>query len=164
MKEYVSLGYLVNTAARLAKRDLTTRMQSLGLTFPQWLVLKDISNHENGPSEHLTMAAIARRLNTNRPNIMGMMDRLTDMGLVRHTVNPDNRRAHIVSLTDQAKSVMNQLQELSRETSERALQGFNLKEQAAVRDYLTRIIANLHEPGYYDYYLEMKAGTADETD
>lgn len=142
MEEYISLGYLLNDAARQAKRDLTNRMISLGLTFPQWLVLKDISIHEGGDKNELTMAAIARRLNSNRPNIMGMLDRLESMGLVRRTVNPDNRRAHIVALTDNARKVMDQLQDFSRQTSEKALMGFSSQEESAVRDFLTRIISN----------------------
>lgn len=142
MEEHISLGYLLNDAARQAKRDLTNRMSSLGLTFPQWLVLKDISNHEGGDKGELTMAAIARRLKSNRPNIMGILDRLEDMDLVRRTVNPDNRRAHIVTLTDNARKVMNQLQDFSRQTSEKALMGFSSQEERAVRDFLNRIISN----------------------
>jgi len=142
MDEYISLGYLLNNSARLAKRDLTNRMSALGLTFPQWMVLKDISEYQ-GQSE-LTMAAIARRLKTNRPNIMGMLERLETLGLVKRTVNPSNRRAHIVTLTDNAKEVMAELLELSKLTSAKALKGFTAQEEAAVRDFLTRIISNLH--------------------
>jgi len=115
----------------------------LGLTFPQWVVLKDILHHQDRDSSELTMAAIARRLNSNRPNIMGIIDRLKNLGLVTHGVNPGNRRAHIVSVTGKARAAAAELQGLSRETSSKALQGFSAEEASAARVYLNRIIANL---------------------
>lgn len=145
MDEYISIGYLLNTAARLARQDLGNRMHALGLTFPQWTVLKDLACHQGCHCDELNMAAIARRLNTQRPNILGILHRLENLGLVQRTVNPDNRRAHIVSLTDRAKEAMAQLQELSRLTTAKALHGFTPQEEANLRNYLIRISNNLGE-------------------
>lgn len=141
--EHMSFGHLLSKASRLAKADITRRMSTLGLTFPQWMVLKDISNYENSDPSHLTMAAIARRLNSNRPNIMGMTDRLEKLNLVTKVVNPDDRRAHIITLTPKAKDVMDQLQDMGLVTTEKALKGFTLREIELFHDYLERIVTNL---------------------
>lgn len=154
MIQPVSLGYLLNNAARLTRRDLTRRMHAQGLTFPQWLVLKDISYHENAASDELAMAAIARRLNSNRPNIMGMIDRLEKMDLVERRINPRDRRAHIITLTEKARTLVAELQNECRQTTDRALKGFSPEEEKTVKSLLARIIANLQQPGYYDYYLD----------
>ena len=140
---YAHVGYLLNTAARRARQDLNDRMQDLGLTFPQWMVLKDLSNHRGSDCCHLTMAAIARRLSTQRPNVLGILERLEKLGLVQRVVNPNNRRAHIVSLTDSGREMMKQLQELSQLTNARALQGFDHQEAKALEKYLARISTNL---------------------
>lgn len=145
MDEYISIGYLLNKSARLARQDLGNRMHALGLTFAQWTVLKDLSSHQESDCCDLTMAAIARRLSTQRPNILGILNRLENMDLVQRIVNPDNRRAHIVTLTDKAQQVMAELQELSHMTSDKALQGFNPQEEAAFKEFLARIITNLQE-------------------
>jgi len=147
MNDKISLGYLLSNSARLTKWDITNRMYALGMTFPQWMVLKDINNHEKDGSSELSMAAIARRLNSNRPNIMGMIDRLEKLDLVARAVNPNNRRSHIITLTNKAKDVMHKLQEFSQHTTDKALQGFDQDEAAAIRDYLTRIITNLTTEG-----------------
>ena len=141
MDNNVSLGYLLNSAARLAKGNITGRMDTLGLTFPQSMVLKVIKENEN--NSQLTMAAIARRLNSNRPNIMGIVDRLEKQGLVNRTVNPKNRSAYIITLTNEARAVMQRLQDMSQQTTDEALSGFTKEEAATVREYLTRIVANL---------------------
>lgn len=143
MDEYISIGYLLTTAARLARQDLGNRMHILGLTFPQWTVLKDLACHQGCPCDELNMAAIARRLSTQRPNVLGILHRLENLGLVQRTVNPDNRRAHIVSLTNKAKEAMAKLQELSQETTAKALKGFTPQEVANLREYLARISSNL---------------------
>lgn len=140
-----SIGHLLNDAARLARHDMAGRIQALGLTFPQWQVLKDLAGQEAGECCQVTMAAIARRLNTRRPNVLGILDRLEKLGLVERSVNPDNRRAHIVSLTAKAQSLIAQLQTHSRLTTNRALSGFTSAETDAVKDYLTRISINLKQ-------------------
>lgn len=145
MDEYISIGYLLNKSARMARQDLGNRMHALGLTFAQWTVLKDLSSHQESDCCDLTMAAIARRLNTHRPNILGILDRLENLGLVQRTINPDNRRAHIVTLTDKAQGAMAELQERSSLTSAKALQGFSPQEEAVFKEYLARIITNLGE-------------------
>ena len=134
---------MLNDAARLTRQDMATRIQALGLTFPQWQVLKDLAEHQTGECCQVTMAAIARRLNTRRPNVLGILDRLEKLGLVERTINPDNRRAHIVSLTAKAKSLIALLQTHSQLTTKKALRGFSPQETETLRDYLTRISYNL---------------------
>jgi len=143
MKEYISIGYLLNNAARLARKDLTNRMNDIGLTSPQWMVIRDLCTHKDADSNELTMAAIARRMNSNRANIMGITDRLEALGLVQRTVNPQDRRAQILTLTDKAKKLLSELEEMSKQTTDKAFQGFSQQERQMVMDFLDRIIANL---------------------
>lgn len=140
-------GFLLNNAARLLRQDLDNRTNALGLTFPQSLVLKDLASHSCCEHCQVTMAAIARRLNTRRPNIFGIIERLEKLGLVTKTVNPNNRRAHIISLTKKAQSFITQLQECSRLATDRALRGFKPDEVAVFQQYLTRISNNYNTEG-----------------
>lgn len=144
MKIDKSIGHLLNNTARLARQDMGNRIQELGLTFPQWLVLKDLASHRDCDCCQVTMAAIARRLNTRRPNILGILDRLEILGLVQRTVNPHNRRAHIVSLTGKAQDTITQLQEFSRLTTAKAMRGFRPEEETILKEYLARISNNLN--------------------
>ena len=142
-----SIGHLLNDAARLARQDMGYRLQGLGLTFPQCLVLKDLAGHRDCDCRQVTMAAIARRLNTRRPNVLGILDRLEKLGFIRRVVNPKNRRAHIVSLTGKADEIIARLQEQSRLTAAKALHGLSPEEENKLRAYLSRISSNLAATG-----------------
>ena len=98
MDEYISIGYLLNTAARLARQDLGNRMHALGLTFPQWTVLKDLACHQGCHCDELNMAAIARRLNTQRPNILASSIAWRIWVWCSGLSTPTTAGAHIVSL------------------------------------------------------------------
>ena len=121
MDEYISIGYLLNTAARLARQDLGNRMHALGLTFPQWTVLKDLACHQGCHCDELNMAAIARRLNTQRPNILGILHRLALAWCSGRQL--DNRRALRV-LTDRAKGGNGATAGTKSTTTAKALHGF----------------------------------------
>lgn len=138
-----SIGHLLNNCARLARQDMANRIQELGLTFPQWQVLKDLASQRGCDDSQVTMAAIARRLNTRRPNVLGILSRLEKLDLVQRTINPDNRRAHIVSLTDKARAFIARLHEHSQLTTAKATRGFSSQERANLRQYLERIDKNL---------------------
>jgi len=138
-----SLGFLLNNAARLAKTDFANRMEQLGITFSQYMVLKDISINSGGGEDNLTLAAIAKRLNSNRPNMTGIIDRLEKQDLIKRAHNSRDRRAQIITLTDKASSLMEELQIMSNETTSKALEGFQESEVALVKEYLIRIINNL---------------------
>ena len=144
MKQHTdSLGFLLNNAARLAKTDFANRMEQLGITFSQYMVLKDISINSGGGEDNLTLAAIAKRLNSNRPNMTGIIDRLEKQDLIKRAHNSRDRRAQIITLTDKASSLMEELQIMSNETTSKALEGFQESEVALVKEYLIRIINNL---------------------
>ncbi|QUH26555.1 MarR family winged helix-turn-helix transcriptional regulator [Serpentinicella alkaliphila] len=139
-----SLGFLLNNAARLTKLDFSNRMDKLGITFPQFLVIKDIYNFQGKKEEGLTLAAIAERLNSNRPNMTGIIDRLEKQGLVSRTINNRDRRSQIITLTEKSYKLMEELHKMSNETTNKALIGFNEEEQKRVKEYLFKIINNLY--------------------
>lgn len=140
-----SIGHLLNNAARLAKKDFASRMQKVGITFPQFMVIKDIYTQEEKGSknQNLTLAAIAERVNSNRPNMTGVIERLEKQGLINRSINPKDRRSQIITLTDKAKDVMERLQRMSKETTNKALESFSEDEAKIIKECLIRIINNL---------------------
>lgn len=137
-----NMGYLMNKATRLMKWDLTNKLQEFGLTSAQWSVLKDLSCHEGSDKVLATPAAIAERLNVDRPTMSGIINRLTQKGWVTADVNPEDRRSQIIKLTDKAVGAMERIEELSRETVDVALNGFSKEEISALKGSINRIINN----------------------
>nr|WP_230417244.1 MarR family transcriptional regulator [Micromonospora tarapacensis] len=71
-----------------------------GLSRPRasvvWLV------HRNGPQ---TQRALARAIGVTARNVTALVDGLEQSGFVRRVAHPEDRRALLVQLTDQGRSV-----------------------------------------------------------
>ena len=145
MKEkFKSLGYLITKASKTTKWDLSNRLTDadLGLTASQFAVIKDIEVSETMSSD-TTPAEIAKRLNSDRPTVSGILERLVKQGWVYRVTHPEDRRSHFIKLTDKAKENLGLLEELSNSTMEKALEGFKEDELQNLMEYLGRVIRNL---------------------
>ena len=144
-----NLGYLLSKAARMTKWDLNNTLADEGITFPQWRLLKDIDTNENHCRNEeerlklLTPAAIAERLNADRPTVSCMIERLVKQEYVCRLSHPKDRRSQIILLTDKAKGLMPKLELLSERILEKAVEGFDEEETLLLKKFLNRIIDNL---------------------
>jgi MarR family transcriptional regulator for hemolysin len=144
-----NLGYLINKAARLTKWDLNNAMSGSGVTSAQWGLIRDLFiNEKKCKSEDerlhkLTAAAIAERLNADRPTISCMIERLVNQGWTYRVSNPKDGRSQMILLTDKAKEIMPRLEFFGDKTIEKAVKGFDDKEVEQLKQYLLRMIENL---------------------
>lgn len=140
MKAENNLGYLLNKAAKITRGELNNRLSEVGITAPQYAVLKDLwitnAEHETTP------AFVAERLHSDRPTISGIIDRLEKQGFIYRRNNPEDRRSLIVGLTEVAKEQMKVFEEMSNDTIAKALDGFADNEISELKSYLKRIINN----------------------
>jgi DNA-binding MarR family transcriptional regulator len=144
-----NLGYLLSKAARMTKWDFNNTLAEEGITFPQWRLLKDIDIHEKQCRDEeerlklLTPAAIAERLNADRPTVSCMLERLVKQEYVYRLSHPKDRRSQIILLTDKAKGLMPKLELLSERILQKAVEGFDEEETLLLKKFLNRIIHNL---------------------
>jgi MarR family transcriptional regulator for hemolysin len=138
------LGYLINKAARLTKWELNNRLSDVGLTSPQFAVLRDVYCNESKDETlmSLTPASIAERLHADRPTISGIIHRLTNQGWVRRVENPNDRRSQIIVLGDKSRQLMSTLESLSNETIKKGVKDFTEEEVENLKNYLLKIIDN----------------------
>jgi len=139
------LGLMLLDSSRRLKWNMAGRLTDVGLTFPQWMVLNDISGQEISGAEtcNLTPAAISGRLNIDRPTVSGIIERLEKSGWVSRSDHPEDRRSCIIMLTEKARDLISELEELRHLTMEQAISGFSADEIAQLKQYLGRIIGNL---------------------
>lgn len=139
-----NFGYLLNKAARFMKWELSKRLEQHEVTASQWSVLKDLHLHEKDENaQSCTAAAIADRLNIDRPTMSGIISRLNKNGWIETAVNPEDKRSQLVKLTDKSRDILSVLEELSNEIVEQALRGFSQEEVEMFKSFLKRIINNL---------------------
>ncbi|ERI95000.1 transcriptional regulator, MarR family [Clostridiales bacterium oral taxon 876 str. F0540] len=146
MKNYSSdnIGYLINKASRSLRWQLNKSLEKYNITSTQWSVLKDLNIlSEKNRNQEATPAAIANRLNMDRPTMSGVMNRLVKNGWIKTETNPGDKRSQIINLTDKSKDVLFELEALSDEILIQALKEFETEEKEILKGLLIRIIDNL---------------------
>ena len=94
-----TLGFLVADIARLLRRSMDRRLQSLGLTQAQWRAIVHLSRREG-----MTQAALAESLEVQPITLTRLIDRMQHAGWVERRPHPSDRRGRVVVLTDAARA------------------------------------------------------------
>jgi DNA-binding MarR family transcriptional regulator len=110
----VQLADLLHGLTRRLRRAQAERLAPLGLTPAQERALRMIARSE----EPLRMTEIADRLGIVPRSLTTVIDALEEDGLVRREVDPSNRRAILLHLTDRGTAVRDELREARRSAAE----------------------------------------------
>jgi DNA-binding MarR family transcriptional regulator len=94
------LCYSVYSAGMAIQRLYKPLLDSLGLTYPQYLVMNVIWR-----DDAQTVGTIAQRLALESSTLTPLLKRLEVAGLVKRSRNPDNERQVIISLTPQGAAL-----------------------------------------------------------
>jgi DNA-binding MarR family transcriptional regulator len=133
-----SVGWLLNNAARLSARRLSTKLAGYNVTPPQWGVLVALWEQDS-----LSLSELAKRSFFDGPTMTGIVDRLEKAGLVERRRDNADRRVISVYLTDEGRRLQAQIPSLSEQANREALAGIPDDEAAAFIATIRRIIANL---------------------
>ncbi|MAF84671.1 MAG: MarR family transcriptional regulator [Gammaproteobacteria bacterium] len=102
------LGYLLEECSAI-HRNLTTTVRDLtrdsGVTAAQWGILGVFA----GPKGPFTVAEAARRINQSRQSVHGVADLLSEKGLIEYRSDPNHRRAKLVLITAQGRTLLRKL-------------------------------------------------------
>ncbi|WP_404380041.1 MarR family winged helix-turn-helix transcriptional regulator [Caenispirillum salinarum] len=92
------------TCCNLMEREIRVRLRdSATVTLPQFDLLAVLARAPDG----LVMGDISRRLMVTNGNVTALVDRLVREGLLEREVNPRDRRALVVRLSEQGWRVFN---------------------------------------------------------
>ena len=133
-----TIGFLLNDAARLMRKDFERRTRSLGLTRAQWQTLFHLARNEG-----CNQATLADLLDVEPITIARTIDRLELSGLVERRPDPGDRRARLLFLGERAHPLLEELRALGGETREVALAGMSEDQRTLLMTLLTRMRANL---------------------
>lgn len=133
-----SLGYLLNTSARLIKRKLDAQLSDYRLTTSQWAVLKILSMDNN-----LSQAEIAEKTSTDRATCGAVIDKLIEKQMVQKVLSESDRRSYIVSIMQDGLSAVSVVTSLAEEINAVALHGLTDADIDNLICYLMTINKNL---------------------
>ena len=123
-----TLGFLVSDIARLLRRSMDRRLQSLGLTQAQWRAIVHLSR-----SEGSTQATLAESLEIQPITLTRLIDRMESAGWVERRTHPLDRRAVQLYLTPQSQPILEEMHARAADTLSEATLGVRAARAAATR-------------------------------
>jgi len=134
-----NFGFLIADLSRLLKTDYDRRVSHTGLTRSQWWVLTTLFFRRDG----VTQAELADMLEIERPALGRLLDRLEGNGWVTREVDPSDRRAKLVYLTDEVEPIMSDMRKAAAELRSDATAGLSTDDVEQLVDLLIAIKANV---------------------
>src|SRR5262245_41114652 len=133
-----SFGFLIADLARLLRRTLDRRLQSLGLTQAQWRAIVYLSRNEG-----MTQAALAESLEIQPITLTRLIDRMESAGWVERRTHPLDRRAVQLYLTAQSQPLLEQMHARAADTLNEATRGVAQSAQRQLVATLEQLKHNL---------------------
>ena len=136
----VQLADLLHGLTRRLRREQAEGLAPLGLTPAQARALRIITRGaEEGP---LRMTELADRLDIVPRSLTTVVDALEEAGLVRREIDPRNRRAILLRLTERGEAVRGDLRLARRRAAEDLFAPLSAGDREALGDLLTRLDAS----------------------
>ncbi|GAA0739211.1 MarR family winged helix-turn-helix transcriptional regulator [Sphingomonas japonica] len=107
-----------------------------GLSIPEWRLVAVVAE-----MEAISQAAIGQRTRMDKVTVSRAAIALADRGLLERRANPDDRRSHLLALTDAGRTLYGAIAPKAIELERRIFEGFSQDEIAAFVAMLRRIDA-----------------------
>ena len=131
------IGLALAAAARVVSRAFDDAMEAAGGSLPVWLVLLNLKSGRAGNQRELA-AAVGVREGTLTHHLNAM----ERDGLLTRRRAPDNRRVHVVELTEAGERMFLSLREVALAFDRRLRRGISAQEASALQDLLNRLATN----------------------
>ena len=123
MKKQVQIGIIVgklrNKLYRLQKQRYATEAE-VKLTVEEFILLNMINDRTDQISQNIAIAT-----GKNKSVVMRMIDSLEKKQLVIRTVNPDDRRENLLSITPAGEGVVRQYHDVENRLTEDLIEGID---------------------------------------
>ena len=129
------LADLLQRLMKRLRRAQAEQLAPLGLTPAQERALRMITRSEEPPR----MAEIADRLGIVPRSLTTVIDSLEAAGLVRREIDPRNRRAILLHLTEHGTAVRDDLREARRRAAEDLFAPLSAQDRTALGDLLAAL-------------------------
>ena len=134
------VGYLIGDVSRMLRTVYDRRVEPLGLTRAQWLVLARLSRIEG-----CTQTELAAQLEIKKPTLGKLLERLEEKLWVTRRGDSNDARSKRVFLTKRAGPVLDEMFSLADEVLDAAISGLNRKEADQLNAALLQVKSNLSE-------------------
>lgn len=135
------LGPTLGWAAQMSKAAMDARVSQYDVTPAQTHVLLYLQKNGGQVPQH----QLADYLRVKPSTVGGVLDRMEEKGLVRRSVNGDDARRRILTLTEKGAEQQALFQRSFLDAEEAMVRGFSQEERETLLRLLNRVIQNLKE-------------------
>jgi MarR family transcriptional regulator for hemolysin len=132
------LGFLLDDVAHLYARRFNEHARGLSLTLHQCKALAVLSNCEG-----INQRRLSETSDIFANNLVRILNRLETAGWVQRRTDPHDRRAHLLTTTQSAKPVVQDIWRAVSKANAEALKGLAIRDLPVLMELLTRVHANL---------------------
>ena len=136
-------GYLINQIQKISSRKFNELLKEKNIdefNGSQGVILYSLWNNKE-----LTIKGIGKITGLAKTSLTSMLDRMEEKGLIRRKDNSEDKRSIKIMLTDKAKELEKDYNDISNKMSNIFYKNFSDKEINEIENYLERIISNLEE-------------------
>lgn len=136
-------GYLINQIQKISSRKFNELLKEKNIdefNGSQGVILYSLWNNKE-----LTIKEIGKITGLTKTSLTSMLDRMEEKGLIRRKDNSEDKRSIKIMLTDKAKELEKDYNDISNKMSNIFYKNFSDKEINEIENYLERIISNLEE-------------------
>ena len=126
-----SIGFLLAKAHQRGWALFSEEISRYDLTPPQFSVLAFLWQQDG-----LTQTELSEKAQIDRTTIGGLLDRMARSNLLERRPHPQDRRAHLVYLTEQGKRLEPELTRLANEVLKRFTAGLSEADKQQLRNML----------------------------
>lgn len=134
------VGTLIHDVAHLLRLRIDEALRPYGLTRVSWLAMGIVKQNEM-----LTQSDLAARLELGTAATGKLVDRLEERGLVRRYDDPDDRRANLLSVTAEARDLLERVKSIGEGLRDDVLQDLSEAERQRLQRSLQKIKTRLTE-------------------
>lgn len=111
-------GHLIRRLQQISSSIFAQHMKAFGieLTSPQYAALAMIDDHPR-----IDQATLAGAIAFDRATIGGVVDRLVGKGFVERSTNPNDRRARVLILTPEGRTILKELRPIVKKAQDSIL-------------------------------------------
>jgi DNA-binding MarR family transcriptional regulator len=154
-KPLVRIGVLLHDVARMRKTIFDQAVKEMGITRAQWWALSNLSRHK---TEGMNQSDLARALFVGKPTIGGLIDRLTEKGMVERRSHDDDRRVKNIYITDHGYDLIHYMSPIAASLNTVFLEGIADKDIKVAEAVLQQMKDNLED--LFDSGPNLKVPTA----
>lgn len=133
-----TIGYEICLVARKIHQSLTAKFKEFDITPEQWVILKELSKEDKISQNELSF-----RVEKDKNNIKAIVDKLEKKGYVIREENLNDKRAFLITLTNKAYLLINELKDIDTEFNNDLSKNINEEDIKLFKSLLIKFQKNL---------------------